>query len=158
MNKTAYLILLGLAATVSAVREEDVVTELPDSGPLLSSWQAGYLKVSESKSLYYVFVESHAVKGMDRNNDPVIVWFNGGPGCSSLLGLFSEHGPFIFDDYDPAIMQNQYPWSKNANLLYIESPAGVGYTQAATAKDTRHNDMTSSEDAFEAIKYFFEGN
>jgi|TARA_B110001450_G_C17358781_1_gene374668 carboxypeptidase C (cathepsin A) len=55
---------------------------------------SGYLTVTDTKRLHYVFVESLA----DPVKDPVVVWFNGGPGCSSLLGFISENGPFKFDD------------------------------------------------------------
>jgi len=55
---------------------------------------SGYLNVTTTKALHYIFVESLA----DPAKDPVVVWFNGGPGCSSLLGFISENGPFKFDD------------------------------------------------------------
>lgn len=43
---------------------------------------------SNAKKLFYYFVES------ERNpkTDPVVLWLNGGPGCSSLDGLIYEHG------------------------------------------------------------------
>jgi carboxypeptidase C (cathepsin A) len=104
--------------------------------------------VSETKSLHYVFVTSASDNAA---KDPVVVWFNGGPGCSSLLALFAEHGPFVFDDGESVIKPNPEPWNKRANVLYIESPAGVGYSFAKTDEDFNHNDISSSLDSLQAI-------
>lgn len=50
---------------------------------------AGYLNISATKKIYYVFIESLS----DPKTDPLMVWFNGGPGCSSLFGFMQENGP-----------------------------------------------------------------
>ena len=80
---TVLLALLGIA-TVTCARPKDVVLGLPECDGLPSPWYSGYLSASPSKHLHYVFVSSLS----DPANDPVVVWFNGGPGCSSLLALF----------------------------------------------------------------------
>jgi carboxypeptidase C (cathepsin A) len=41
------------------------------------------IDVNSNKSLHYVFAESMS----DPVNDPVTIWFNGGPGCSSMLAF-----------------------------------------------------------------------
>ena len=62
--------------------EEDEMGQLPNCTLDTASY-SGYLNVSEGKSLHYVFIGSQ-----DKDTDPVVIWFNGGPGCSSLEGLF----------------------------------------------------------------------
>lgn len=157
MRKISSLVLLALLGLssymVDAARDKDLVTSLPDVvSPLSSAWYSGYLEISEAKSLHYVFVTSTSP---DAKNDPVVVWFNGGPGCSSLLALFSEHGPYVFDDNQFVIKPNPEPWNKRANVLYIESPAGVGFSIGKTDEDIAHNDMSQSIDAYFAIQQFF---
>lgn len=67
---------------------------------------------------HYMFIESEN----DPQNDPLVVWTNGGPGAASYLGLFSELGP-LFADGDslktndfkatgvPTLFYNEYGWS-----------------------------------------------
>jgi carboxypeptidase C (cathepsin A) len=51
--------------------------------------------------------------------DPLLFWFNGGPGCSSLLGAMYEHGPFLINDGFATLMNNPYSWNKRASTIYI---------------------------------------
>ena len=55
--------------------------------------------------------------------------FNGGPGCSSLGGLLTENGPFIWDAGTLAPTPNPYTWINLTNMVWVEQPVGVGYTQ-----------------------------
>ncbi|KAI4183365.1 MAG: hypothetical protein L6R41_005438 [Letrouitia leprolyta] len=56
-------------------------------------------------------------------------WFNGGPGCSSLSGLLYENGPFTYEPGTYAPTPNPYTWVNLTNMLWVEQPIGVGYTQ-----------------------------
>ncbi|KIH51016.1 hypothetical protein ANCDUO_18901, partial [Ancylostoma duodenale] len=47
----------------------------------------------------------------DPSTDPLILWLNGGPGCSSLTGLFEELGPFKVRDYGATVYSNDYSWN-----------------------------------------------
>jgi cathepsin A (carboxypeptidase C) len=118
------------------------------------SWKAysGYLTVSDTKRLHYVYVESQD----DIEHDPLVIWFNGGPGCSSLDGFFAEHGPCVIDDGETQIKWNDQSWNTRANVLYIEQPAGVGYSIAEHEQDLETNDMISSQDNLKALYSFYE--
>jgi len=118
---------------------------------MASKSYSGMFNVTATKSLHYVFIESTN----DATADPVLLWSNGGPGCSSLLGLFAENGPYILDNNNQKCVENPYTWNANASLLYIESPAGVGFSTAGDAADWAQNDMTQSEDLFKAVTMFF---
>lgn len=87
---------------------------------------------------------------MSRNdplNDPIIIWFNGGPGCSSMLGWAQEHGPYAFEDGANNFTFNDWSWNNNANMFYIESPANVGYSVCEDIlKDCQWTDQNSADD------------
>jgi carboxypeptidase C (cathepsin A) len=61
-----------------------------------------------------------------------------------MLAFMQENGPIAIDDGEDYIKTNPYPWNKRANMIWLESPAGVGYSIAGTAEDLQQNDMTQS--------------
>lgn len=73
--------LIGMAAAKDEVNR---VASIPDMA-VFDKYGAysGYLNVSDAKSLHYLFFESQSAP----ETDPVLIWFNGGPGCSSMLGF-----------------------------------------------------------------------
>lgn len=66
-----------------------------------------------------------------------------------------ENGPLKIDDGVDFIDVNPYPWNHRANMLWIESPAGVGWSVGETTEDLSTNDMTQSEDALTALKSWY---
>lgn len=84
---------------------------------------SGYLDYEDKKHFFYWFFESRN----DPKNDPVILWLNGGPGCSSFTGLFFELGPSsVGEDLKP--IYNPYSWNSNASVIFLEQPLGVGFS------------------------------
>jgi carboxypeptidase C (cathepsin A) len=49
-----------------------------------------------------------------------------------MLGFMQENGPRIVDDGESVIKNNPYPWNTAASVMWLESPAGVGYSLAET--------------------------
>ena len=146
-------IVASFVATVSCAPEGDKFTQLPNfTFPMPTDSYSGYLDVSDKKSLHYVFVSSEN----DPSTDPVVIWFNGGPGCSSMLAFAQENGPINIDDNTRSLEKNPHPWNTNASLLYLESPAGVGFSYAADNESMTHSDMSQSEDAYAALVKWYE--
>ncbi|XP_068598463.1 lysosomal protective protein [Brachionichthys hirsutus] len=140
------LSLLGGDAAPSA----DEVTHLPglQKQPSFRHY-SGYLSVADGKHLHYWFVESEN----DTAADPVVLWLNGGPGCSSLDGFLTEHGPFLIQDDGVTLQYNPYSWNKIANMLYLESPVGVGFSYSDDG-DFVTNDTEVSMNNYLALKEF----
>ncbi|KAI1294680.1 Lysosomal protective protein [Halotydeus destructor] len=112
---------------------------------------SGYLKTASSnRLLHYWFVES----SRSPQKDPLVLWLNGGPGCSSLAGLLTENGPFHIQPDGETVYMNNNSWNQVANVLYLESPAGVGFSYAIDG-DVETNDDQVAEDSLAAIKDFF---
>lgn len=120
--------------------EEDRIKHLPglEDEPSFAQF-SGYLQGSTPNyQLHYWFIEAES----DSEYAPLVLWLNGGPGCSSLEGLLTENGPFTVTK-DKRLVYNPYSWNKFANMLYLESPAGVGFSYAADGNVTTDDDLTS---------------
>ena len=171
----AQIAALACAATLAARTAEAAIAEhrvaaLPGwAGPLPSAIYSGYITVqptpphTERRYLHYVFIESFRAP----KTDPLMLWVNGGPGSSSLKGVFSQLGPFQLNDASyPAsgegnltLFPNPSTWNRVANILYLEQPAAVGFSycnktkRARTGKDNcDHTDVSVAHDNLEFME------
>jgi len=126
----------------------DEVTSLPGLNiSLCFKHFAGYVPVAAGKKqLFYCYTEATS----NPDTAPTLFWMNGGPGCSSLAGMFSELGPFVVDSKQQ-ITLNPYAWNKVANVIYMEQPAGVGFSYPAGPT----NDSVAAADGYDGIQQFF---
>ena len=75
----------------------------------------------DGKKIFYWYIESER----DPSTDPVVLWTNGGPGCSGLLGLFTENGPFV-PTSDGKLVANDHSWNKIAKVATV-APQNTSY-------------------------------
>ncbi|KAK6147975.1 hypothetical protein DH2020_018887 [Rehmannia glutinosa] len=116
------------------------ITQLPGQPPVDFQQFSGYVNVDKKKekSLFYYFVEAE----IDPASKPLVLWLNGGPGCSSIgVGAFSENGPFTPNA--KVLLRNEYSWNREANMLYLDTPVGVGfsYSTGASSYETLGNPL-----------------
>lgn len=103
------------------------------------------------KEYFYWIFESRN----DPENDPVILWMTGGPGCSSMIALFKEHGPCTINADRKTTSPNPYSWNQNASIIYIDQPSGVGFSRGP-ADETGEWDVAPQ--AYTFLQSFFSAN
>ena len=88
---------------------------------------------------------------------PVLLWLQGGPGGSSLFGLFNEHGPLqVLSAEDLQIGLRPTAWTLTHHVLYIDNPVGTGFS--FTGKDSCYakTEENVASDLYDALQQFFD--
>ncbi|WOK95598.1 serine carboxypeptidase-like 12 [Canna indica] len=136
-----------------------VVTHLPGfDGALPFYLETGYVGVDEANGgeLFYYFIESEG----NPRDDPLFLWLTGGPRCSAFSGLAFEVGPlkFVTAEYNgslPSLVYHPYSWTKVANMIFLDSPLGSGFSFAKNIERYYADDISWSEHAYKfLIKWF----
>lgn len=116
-----------------------------------ADYYTGYLDVHQwRKHFFYWFFESRN----DPANDPVILWLNGGPGCSLAIGLFFELGPSSINAKLETEF-NPHSWNANASVLFFDQPVGVGYSYSDDPRDKIDNTYAAGRDVYVFLELFF---
>jgi hypothetical protein len=122
----------------------------------------------DSVQIHYWLAES----ARNASEDPLIVWFQGGPGGSSLNGAFTEMGPLSLDGRSlataafnrtgvPTPLPNPFSWNAFASFVSVEVPAGVGFsfcdgaTRAARKRCATWHDAKNNAYIFAWLQRFY---
>jgi len=157
------LLLSILLDVCSSAPAGDLVDQVPGFEKTSFKVYSGYLNVPgplasyDSLRIHYQFHESQGTP----SNDPIATWHQGGPGGSSLYGLFGEMGYFQVDADGTHV--NPYAWNKVANMLYLESPAGssnpIGFSECIKGGSVQSrcefNDVNQGEAYAHTLIAFF---
>ncbi|XP_019083738.1 PREDICTED: serine carboxypeptidase-like 10 isoform X1 [Camelina sativa] len=131
-----FLLLLFLSHHVYS---GTIVKFLPGfEGPLPFELETGYIGIGEEENIqvFYYFIKSEK----NPKEDPLLLWLDGGPGCSSLGGLLFENGPLalkseVYNGITPSLVSTTYSWTKvaeMANIIYLDQPVGAGFSYSRT--------------------------
>ncbi|KAF2320798.1 hypothetical protein GH714_030874 [Hevea brasiliensis] len=117
---------------VVAISRGSKVKSLPGYGDLPLTLETGYIGVGEKEEvqLFYYFVKSEN----NPKEDPVVLWINGGPGCSSLGAFFFENG---------------------LNIIFLDAPIGTGFSYSKTTQGYNTSDSKSAANTHEFIQKWF---
>ncbi|KAL0727985.1 hypothetical protein Bca4012_024078 [Brassica carinata] len=149
------LIILNLHACSGSI--VDFVDFLPGfEGPLPFELETGYIGLGEEEQvqLFYYFIKSEK----NPKEDPLLLWLSGGPGCSSVSGLFFENGPFTFNvdegyrDRKPTLQYTTHSWTKVANIIFLDQPVGTGFSYTRTQILDTPSDSRQAKQIHEFIR------
>ncbi|KAH8983045.1 Alpha/Beta hydrolase protein [Lactarius hatsudake] len=101
------------------------------------------------KHLFFWFFESRS----NPSKDPLVLWLNGGPGCSSSLGLLFELGPCLITDKGRSTTFNPHSWNERANIIFLDQPVDVGYSYSSDGS-TISTSPTAALDVYAFLELF----
>ncbi|CAF3773996.1 unnamed protein product [Rotaria sp. Silwood1] len=114
---------------------------------------SGYLTVNKeyNSNMFFWFFPAQN----DNINAPVLLWLQGGPGETSLFGLFNEHGPIQINT-DGSLSERSITWNSLYNLLYIDNPVGTGYSFTSNDQGYARSQDDVACDLYSALTQFFQ--
>tara|TARA_B110000285_G_scaffold214002_1_gene258912 strand:- start:90 stop:1397 length:1308 start_codon:yes stop_codon:yes gene_type:complete len=141
----------ALVATVAATAQTG---SSANPGPFIGeTWYSGLVDIdhedNNADDIFYWWFESRN----SPENDPIVLWLTGGPGCASEIALFYENGPYQFEEDGKTLKSNPYAWNANANLIYVDQPVGTGFSHANPAHLVTNEDEVGDNMAQFLIKF-----
>ncbi|KAI9147040.1 Carboxypeptidase Y [Paramyrothecium foliicola] len=127
------------------MREQN--SELCDAG---SRQWTGSIEVGEGKSMFFWYFESRN----DPDNAPVLLWMSGGPGATGEFGLFLDSGPCRVNDDGNSTSRAEYSWNENSNVIYIDQPVGIGFSQVNDPSASPTNLHGGARDLYNFLSIF----
>jgi hypothetical protein len=153
------------AAPADALHESHSVNELPGwSQPLPMEIFAGSVPVVDTgygrKFVHYMLAQAETQPTsppIAPDQVPVVLWLQGGPGCSAMSGMWTEVGPFqMRDGSNDTLQRNPYSWTRFAHVLAIDAPIGVGWSSSEMeAGATDHTDESTALLSWKFLQRWF---
>jgi carboxypeptidase C (cathepsin A) len=122
----AILLFISYVSLKNCTNKDTLIKELPGFNQTeLPCMFSGFISIDESSNskLFYWFIEAD-----DSANKPLVIWLNGGPGISSLVGLFTEIGPLFLGKNGEFFIDKETSFISKANVLFVDQPVGTGYS------------------------------
>ncbi|XP_048551571.1 serine carboxypeptidase-like 50 [Triticum urartu] len=151
------LLALLLAAAAVGLASSAATVVFPKEALPTSS---GYLPVdpSANASLFYAFYEASAPLADAPADTPLLLWLQGGPGCSGLIGDLFELGPYLAAPDGASLSRNPFAWNRRFGLLFLDSPLGTGFSAAPSPALIPTDQPAVAAHILAALQSFFDAS
>ncbi|CBI26903.3 unnamed protein product, partial [Vitis vinifera] len=130
----------------------------PPTSTLPLPTKSGYLPVNPTtnSAMFYTFYDAqNPISPLTQT--PLVIWLQGGPGCSSMIGNFLELGPWRLNcDKHLQLEPNLGAWNRIFGLLFLDNPIGTGFSIASSPKEIPTDQYSVAKHLFFAIRSFIE--
>ncbi|KAI3729324.1 hypothetical protein L6452_17980 [Arctium lappa] len=124
--------------------------------------KSGYLPVNATtgSAIFYAFYEAQFTNNTSLSQTPLVIWLQGGPGCSSMTGNFYELGPWRLTPSGKQnikhleLQPNPGSWNRIFGLLFLDNPIGTGFSIASTPEEIPTDQEAVARHLFIAIRKF----
>ncbi|GJN15335.1 hypothetical protein PR202_gb02237 [Eleusine coracana subsp. coracana] len=147
----AVLAIFGTTTTTAVVFPKEA---LPTKSGYLPLGSAGN-KDATNASLFFALYEATQPLTPSSSKTPLVVWLQGGPGCSGLTGNFFELGPWLVNPDGASLRRNPFAWNRRFGLLFLDSPLGTGFSAASSPDAIPTNQSVVAAHLLAALQAFF---
>jgi cathepsin A (carboxypeptidase C) len=114
---------------ISLFLTQQIVCENEEDMFLGEEYFAGYIPLSDGEQMFYWLFKARN----ENPKAPLVLWLQGGPGCSGDISVFYELGPFRINE-DLTLRKNPYSWNVIADILFVDQPLGVSFSYVSSAE------------------------
>lgn len=112
----------------------------------------GWLDVGAKHLFFWYFKAENP--GPKNGEEPLALWLTGGPGGSSMIGMLQELGPCLINEHGNGTVYNPFGWNKDTALIFVDQPAGVGFSYLDEGEPYPGDSFTSAADMHLFLQMF----
>ncbi|ORZ03599.1 Alpha/Beta hydrolase protein [Syncephalastrum racemosum] len=130
------LAMFFISRSAAQTADQYLVTSLPGLADNNLKQYAGHVEVAPETNgniFFWMIEQTHTT-----TPEKLIIWLNGGPGCSSMDGLFLENGPYRVNP-DLTLNTTLGGWQEYATVVFVDQPVGTGFSFADLETGYMHN-------------------
>jgi len=112
------------------------------------------IKYSENEPKLFYWLFKSRTKLM--NPPPLVIWLEGGPGCTQEKALFIQNGPYRLLENSTNFILNEFAWNNNADVLFVDQPLDTGFSVIQDKSKIPKTAYEAMENLYQFIKVFLE--